>query len=99
MAHIRAWLELGDSIVLVIDANDDVTHSRLTQSLSSLGIRYGILFTHPSSSPPAAQNRNQTRTPIDAIYISSNVIVTRAGYAPFDGKAIQLQSQNVMGGA
>ena len=86
VTHIKAWSELGDSIILGIDANDGVRHSRLTQSLSSLGIHDGILSTHPSSSPPATQNRNKTRKPIDAIYISSNVIVTRAGYAPFDGE-------------
>ena len=86
VTHIKAWLELGDSIILRIDANDDVQHSRLTQSLSSLGIRDGIFSTHSSSSPPATQNRNQTRTPIDAIYVSSNVIFTRAGYSPLDGE-------------
>ena len=82
---IKAWILLGDSIVLGIDANDDVRHSRLTNQLSEIGLRDGILSTHPSMSPPATHNRNLNRTPIDAIFVSSNVIVTRAGYAPFDG--------------
>ena len=51
VTHVKAWSDLGDSIILGIDANDDVRHSRLTQSLSSLGIRDGILSTHPASSP------------------------------------------------
>ena len=82
---IQAWISLGDSIVLGIDANDDVRTSSLTEKLSDIGLRDGILSTHPSMSPPATHNRNITRTPIDAIFVSSNVTITRAGFAPFDG--------------
>jgi hypothetical protein len=37
------------------------------------------------SPPPATFNQNQSRIPIDAIWVSPNLDINRAGFMPFDG--------------
>jgi hypothetical protein len=37
------------------------------------------------SPPPATFNQNQARIPIDAIWVSPNLDINRAGFTPFDG--------------
>ena len=85
LAMLSLRLEAGDCVVLGIDHNDDVRTSRLSQGLRSLGLSDAILSLHAPASPPATHNRNTTRTPIDALWVSPSVGITRAGYCPFDG--------------
>ena len=44
-----------------------------------------ILTLHSTSSPPATFNRNKTRTPFDALWVSPNIGVLRGGYCVFGG--------------
>ena len=57
----------GDNIVLGVDMNEDARNGALATQLKDLNMRNLILTTHASASPPATHNRNQNRTPIDAI--------------------------------
>ena len=82
---LEAQLQAGDSIVLGIDQNSDTRQSPLSTLLLAIGLTEAILSTHKPASPPATHNRNLTRTPIDAIWISPAIRVSRAGYSPFDG--------------
>ena len=74
---------MGDNVILGIDMNDDVRTSPLSYSLRQSGMKEAILSFHSSHSPPATQHRNNSRVPIDAIWISEGVQINRAGYAPF----------------
>jgi len=76
---------MGDSVVLGADNNSDVRTSALAKDLEDLGIRDAILSLHAPASPPATQNSNTNRVPIDSIWVTPSVEVTRASYCPFDG--------------
>ena len=68
----------------------------LAKKLKDLNMRNLILTTHSSSSPPATHNRNQSRTPIDAIWETSGVEVERAVYCPFNQEDPSAPSDNCM---
>ena len=40
---------------------------------------------HSSLSLPATFAQNTSRTPVDSIWVSANVMTLRSGYCPFDG--------------
>ena len=84
-AALQVCLGAGDQVIVGIDQNADVRTDGLSFELQALGFREAILTLHTQSSPPATHNRNTTRTPIDAIWVSENVDVLRAGYCPFGG--------------
>ena len=75
----------GDNIIIGIDMNADVRKNNLTTQLQQLHLRDAILTAHPTKSPPATFNRNRSRIPIDSMWVSPNLEITRAGYMPFDG--------------
>ena len=52
--------------------------------MTGLGLSEAILTLHRPASPPATHNRNLSRTPIDAIWVSPSVRISRAGFLPFD---------------
>ena len=81
---VNAQLQAGDSVILGIDQNSDTRNSPLSTLLTGLGLSEAILTLHRPASPPATHNRNLSRTPIDAIWVSQNVRVSRAGFSPFD---------------
>jgi len=68
-----------------MDHNEDVRTGPLGEQLKALGLHAAILTLHSTLSPPATFNRNTSRTPIDAIWVSANVDIIRAGYCPFGG--------------
>ena len=72
-------------MILGMDHNEDVRTGSLGVKLKDLGRADSILTLHSSSSPPATFNRNKTRTPIDALWVSPNVGVLRGGYCAFGG--------------
>ena len=82
--EIKEWMNIGDNIVLGIDMNEDVRTSELARKLKWIGLRGGVLSNHSNESPPATFNRNENRTPIDAIFVSAAVQISRSGYTPFD---------------
>ena len=82
---LSSKLALGDSVILGIDHNEDVRSGILAANLRELGLTDAILDMHSSLSPPATFARNISRTPIDSIWVSANVMTLRSGYCPFDG--------------
>ena len=62
---------MGDAIVFGIDMNEDTCTGFLSHKLKLLGLRDGVLSHHNDLSPPATQKRNESREPIDAIWVSS----------------------------
>lgn len=67
-----------------IDMNEDIRYGSLAKRLKDLNLKDAILSLHSRTNAPATYNRNKTRTPIDALWVSSNLVVERAGYMPID---------------
>jgi hypothetical protein len=80
---ITVWKEAGDHIIIGMDANEDVRSGIVDTVFSSLGLREAILSLHKDKSPPATQNRNTKRQPIDGIWISACLSISAGGYLPF----------------
>ena len=78
-------LQNRDNVILGIDMNEDVRTGKLAKRLKELGLIDLILSTHPTLSPPATFNRNNTRTLVDAIWGNISLEVITAGCGPFDG--------------
>ena len=72
---IQQRIDMGNSIILGIDHNSDVCTGPLALLLRRMGLRDSIHALHGSCSAPATQNRNTTRTPIDAIWVLPGVQV------------------------
>ena len=82
---VNAQMQAGDSVVLGIDQNSDTRNSPLSTLSTGLGLSEAILTLHRPASPPVTHNQNLSRTPIDVIWVSPAVRISRAGYSPFDG--------------
>jgi hypothetical protein len=81
---IKEWKGAGDHIIIGMDAsNEDVRNGTVNTLFSRLGLREAILDKHNTKSPPATQNRNTKRQPIDGIWISACLHISAGGYAPF----------------
>ena len=82
---LQGWLDEGHNILLGMDANEDVRHGNLALQLQALGLQEAITTHHRRKSPPATQNRNRSRTPIDGIWATRTLAIMHAGYTAFGG--------------
>ena len=83
---IQTMIRRGDHVILMIDANEDLskTHSTSFQTkMANVGLHELILQHHHTLQPPAT--RSPGRKPIDTIFCSYSINVTKAGYGPFNG--------------
>jgi hypothetical protein len=80
---IKLWLAAGDHIIIGLDANKDVRTGTVSKTFANLGLREAILDKHKDQSPPATQNQNMSRTPIDGIWVSGCINISAGGYLPF----------------
>ena len=77
---IKARFKENDHVVLGIDANEDVRSGAVKRIMDSVGMRDGILDLHRGLNPPETCNKNQSRVPIDAIYVSPGIQLSAGGY-------------------
>ena len=96
LEEVRVWMNLGDSIVLGVGNNSGIRTSALAKGLEDLGLRDAILCMHAPASPPATQNTKANRVPIDDMWVTPSVEVTRAGYCPFDGASTMASDHRMM---
>jgi hypothetical protein len=85
--EIQKWKMMGDNIIIGIYMNEDVRTCILSKvsKENNLDLRDSILTSHPSQPPPSnILNQNQSRIPINAIWVSPNLDINRAGFMPFD---------------
>jgi hypothetical protein len=61
---ITSWKEMGDQIIVGIDANEDVRHGDTAATFQSLGMKEAILAAHHHRSPP----RNLQHEPTKGTY-------------------------------
>ena len=83
---IQGWMDNGDQVIVIIDANVDLTNNKkdtFRYNLESLGLNELIMSKHPNLTLPS------TRTPgtktIDGIFGTPALDVVWSGYAPFVG--------------
>ncbi len=80
---IRHFLEAGDTIILMLDGNTNMHQGDLRLALESCSLKEAILNKHGVNGPATFQ-RNNTRTPIDGIWVSPNVEVKACRYFAYD---------------
>jgi hypothetical protein len=76
-AALKSWQEVGDQIVLILDANENVTKGKFVERLRSVGIFETITLRHGSEGPATFQEGSE---PIDGIFISPTLLHCRSGY-------------------
>jgi hypothetical protein len=79
--EIRGWMEAGNQIILMIDLNDDIISSNAAHKLTTLGLTEAIVQRHSDDSPLSTCNKGSK--PIDGIYTSSTIHITKGGYLPY----------------
>jgi hypothetical protein len=83
-ADIQEFMEAGDHIILPIDGNTDMKHSDLRTALERCNLREVLLEKHGNNGPSTFR-RNKTNTPIDGIWVSLGISISKGGYSPYDG--------------
>ena len=81
--EMSVWIDAGDQIILGIDANEDIRTGRTQEFFRALGMKEAILARHAERSPPATYNRNNSREPIDGIFVTPGLKAVAAGYEAF----------------
>ena len=80
---VAIWKELGDHVIIGMDANEDVRHGEVQDIFHTAGLTEVILDLHQDLSPPATYNLNTKRQLIDGIWATSGISITRGGYLAF----------------
>jgi hypothetical protein len=75
--EIQGWLDQGDQIALLIDANDDIRDGSFARCLHQLGLTEAA-STRAGEDTPATQKRGSR--PIDGIFLSSTLSTINSGY-------------------
>jgi hypothetical protein len=78
------WIAAGEVIIIGIDINQNISDPVLPERFRRVGLAEAISCHHSPSHPPATYNRNYSDTPIDGIWVSSQVEVLVCGYGAFD---------------
>ena len=81
--QIDTWKAMGDHVIIGMDANEDVRQGEVNDLLSAAGFRELILDLHSDESPPATHNRNTQRQPIDGLWATCGIIISKGGYLAF----------------
>ena len=80
-AAISLYKESGDQIVLMMDANEDVTSNHIKNTFQAIGPKEAITDRH--SDTPNIPTYQRGSTPIDGIFLSSTLQLKTGGYLPF----------------
>ena len=80
---LNEWKAQGDHIIITLDANEDVRTGATASFFNKFDMKECILHRHRRMSPPATNNKNQQRQPIDGIWTTAGIQVKKCGYLPF----------------
>ena len=81
--EIIKWKEMGDHLIIGIDANEDVRTGLTSETFRAADMKEIILNTHTAKSPPATCDKNTNREPIDGIFTTANIRLQAGGYSAF----------------
>lgn len=76
---IQEWLDKGEQIVLMLDANDDIRTGKFAQAMRDIGLTEATTLQHGNAGPPTFLHGSD---PIDGIFISPSIQNTHSGYLP-----------------
>ena len=79
---IKSWQEEGDSIILLMDANENVSNDNMNDFFDELGMKEAILDRHHDQQD-YQPTYHRGRDPIDGIFVSNHLDIEAAGYLPF----------------
>jgi len=80
LAH---FLELGDQIILMADANSNLKNSDFQRVMEGLSLEEAIMDRHGKSGP-STFCRNRSTPPVDGIWIPPGLQISPGGYFPYD---------------
>ena len=80
--EVTKWKELGDHIIIGIDANEDVRTGLTQETFRALGMTEIILNHHRN--PPATCDKNNNRQPIDGLFVTPGIRLVTGGYSAFN---------------
>ena len=78
--EIAHWRSLGDRIILMMDANENVTDGILAKRLMKLGLTEAVHSQNPGPGPKTHIRGSQS---IDGIWVSPEIVIRGASYLPF----------------
>jgi hypothetical protein len=78
------WIAAGEVVIIGIDINQNVSDPVLRERFCCVGLTEAISCHHSPSHPPSTYNQNYSDTPIDGIWVSSQVEVLVCGYGAID---------------
>jgi hypothetical protein len=81
---VEEWIIAGEVVKIGIDINQNISDPVLRERFCLVGLTEAISHHHSPSLPPANYNWNYSDTPIDGIWVSSQVEVLVCGYGAFD---------------
>jgi hypothetical protein len=73
----ETWMKQGDQVILMMDANTDVTKGKLVTALQDIGLSELITNRHGSAAPATYQRGS---VPIDGVFVSSSLLQCQCGY-------------------
>jgi hypothetical protein len=78
------WIAAGEVVIIGTDINQNISDPVLCERFRRVGPTDAISRHHSPSHPPATYNWNYSDTPIDGIWVSSQMEVLVCGYGAFD---------------
>ena len=83
---IKQWSDLGDHIVVALDANDDLRNGTVKRGMARRGLREVLLSKHRDKPTVATFHRNTDGKPIDGIFATRGIKIQAGGYYAFDAE-------------
>ena len=80
---ITQWKDEGDSIILGLDANEDIHTGDTMEWITSWGLYDAMRNAHPEKDRVATCNKNWSNVPIDGIWYSPGISIQTAGMTGF----------------
>jgi hypothetical protein len=80
---IAEWKVEGDHVILGMDANEDVCGGEADLFFKKVCMCEVILKLHSESSPPETYKQNNKRQPIDGLWATPGITISRGGYLAF----------------
>jgi len=81
--EIKSFISEGDHIILLIDSNSNMKRSDIQGILHQLTLREAIMEPHGYHGPETFR-RNNARNPIDGIWTTPGISISRGGYFQHD---------------
>lgn len=78
---LKQYKDSGDQLIVMMDANEDVTDSEIQKRFKELGLIEAITSRHKDKGFVPTYQRG--RVPIDGIFLSPTLKISEGGYFPF----------------